>query len=185
MPASNARAGVGTNQESVRRHNLSTLLGHLHLAGQLSRSSLTTLMGLNRSTIADLVSEVEMLGLADQQAPDTRGRSMAGRPSVGVAATDRAYVLAVDVRVSGLMVARVGLGGVVLSEATGPSPTGHDPQATVDAVIGGVVVATIANGLGLLNQASYINFLVTGGVLLLAASVDAISRRRRSATGLG
>jgi D-xylose transport system permease protein len=54
----------------------------------------------------------------------------------------------------------------------------------VDAVIGGVVVATIANGLGLLNQSSYINFLVTGGVLLLAASVDAISRRRRSITGL-
>lgn len=54
----------------------------------------------------------------------------------------------------------------------------------IDAVIGGVVVATIANGLGLLNQSSYINFLVTGGVLLLAASVDAISRRRRSATGL-
>ena len=54
----------------------------------------------------------------------------------------------------------------------------------LDAVIGGVVVATIANGLGLLNQSSYINFLVTGGVLLLAASVDAISRRRRSSTGL-
>ncbi len=54
-----------------------------------------------------------------------------------------------------------------------------------DAVIGGVVIATIANGLGLLNQASYINFLVTGGVLLLAASVDAVSRRRRSASGLG
>ncbi len=53
-----------------------------------------------------------------------------------------------------------------------------------DAVIGGVVIATIANGLGLLNQASYINYLVTGGVLLLAASVDAISRRRRSAAGV-
>lgn len=53
-----------------------------------------------------------------------------------------------------------------------------------DAVIGGLVIATIANGLGLLNQASYINYLVTGGVLLLAASVDAISRRRRSAAGL-
>ncbi|MBC7633240.1 ABC transporter permease [Aeromicrobium sp.] len=53
-----------------------------------------------------------------------------------------------------------------------------------DAVIGGLVIATIANGLGLLAQASYINFLVTGAVLLLAASVDAISRRRRSATGL-
>ena len=54
----------------------------------------------------------------------------------------------------------------------------------IDAVIGGLVMATIPNGLGLLNQASYINFIVTGGVLLLAASVDAISRRRRSAAGV-
>ena len=54
----------------------------------------------------------------------------------------------------------------------------------LDAIIGGLVIATIANGLGLLNQASYINYIVTGGVLLLAASVDAISRRRRSAAGV-
>lgn len=53
-----------------------------------------------------------------------------------------------------------------------------------DAVIGGLVIATIANGLGLLNQSAYINFLVTGSVLLLAAGVDAVSRRRRSASGL-
>lgn len=50
-------------------------------------------------------------------------------------------------------------------------------------VIGGLVIATIANGLYLLNQAAYVNFLVTGLVLLLAASVDAISRRRRTTTG--
>jgi predicted NBD/HSP70 family sugar kinase len=127
-------AGVGTNQENVRRHNLSTLLRHVHLAGPSSRSSLTTLMGLNRSTIADLVSEVELLGLAEQQVPNPRGHPAAGRPSVGVAATDHAYVLAVDVRVSGLVVARVGLGGRVLSVATGPSPNGHHPQPTVDAI---------------------------------------------------
>ena len=54
----------------------------------------------------------------------------------------------------------------------------------LDAVIGGLVIATISNGLGLLNQAAYINFVVTGGVLLLAASVDAISRRRRSSAGV-
>lgn len=130
---SSARTGVGTNQENARRHNLSTLLGHLHMAGQLSRSSLTTVMGLNRSTIADLVGEVELLGLARQLAPDARTRS-AGRPSVGVAATDHAYVLAIDVRVSGLVVARVGLGGVVLSQAGGKSPADHDPQATADSI---------------------------------------------------
>ena len=54
----------------------------------------------------------------------------------------------------------------------------------MDAVIGGLVIATIPNGLGLLNQVAYIDFVVTGGVLLLAASVDAISRRRRSSAGV-
>jgi D-xylose transport system permease protein len=54
----------------------------------------------------------------------------------------------------------------------------------IDGVLGGVVIATITNGLGLLNQAAWINYVVTGGVLLLAASVDAISRRRRSSSGV-
>ena len=53
-----------------------------------------------------------------------------------------------------------------------------------NAVIGGLVVATITNGLGLLGQPSYVNFLVTGGVLLLAATVDAVSRRRRSSAAI-
>lgn len=52
-----------------------------------------------------------------------------------------------------------------------------------DAIIGGLVVAVIANGLGLLGRKADTNYLVTGAVLLLAASVDAISRRRRSAAG--
>ncbi len=52
-----------------------------------------------------------------------------------------------------------------------------------DAIIGGLVIAVIDNGLGLMGYKSYVNFLVTGGVLLLAASVDAISRRRRESTG--
>jgi predicted NBD/HSP70 family sugar kinase len=91
-------------------------------------------MGLNRSTIAGLVGEVEILGLATQGPPHAGGRPAAGRPSVCVAATDHAYVLAADVRVSGLVVARVGLGGRVLSQATGPSPNDHDPEATADAI---------------------------------------------------
>ncbi len=52
-----------------------------------------------------------------------------------------------------------------------------------DAIIGGLVVAVIANGLGLLGYQADVNYLVTGTVLLLAASVDAVSRRRRSAAG--
>jgi D-xylose transport system permease protein len=52
-----------------------------------------------------------------------------------------------------------------------------------DAVIGGLVIAVIANGLPLITQQSGIQFIVTGLVLLVAASVDAISRRRTAATG--
>lgn len=53
----------------------------------------------------------------------------------------------------------------------------------IDAVIGGLVVGVIANGLPLVTQESGIAFIVTGLVLLIAASVDALSRRRAIATG--
>jgi D-xylose transport system permease protein len=52
-----------------------------------------------------------------------------------------------------------------------------------DALLGGLVIAIIANGLGLLGVEAYLNFIITGGVLLLAASVDALARRRAAATG--
>lgn len=48
----------------------------------------------------------------------------------------------------------------------------------VDAVVGGLVIAVIANGLPLVTQQSGVQFVVTGLVLLVAASVDAISRKR-------
>jgi D-xylose transport system permease protein len=46
------------------------------------------------------------------------------------------------------------------------------------AAVGAVVISIIDNGLGLLGLPSGINFLVTGGVLILAATVDAVSRKR-------
>jgi D-xylose transport system permease protein len=52
-----------------------------------------------------------------------------------------------------------------------------------DAILGGLVIAVIINGMGLLNQPSSVVFMVTGLVLLIAASVDAISRRRAASSG--
>ena len=50
-----------------------------------------------------------------------------------------------------------------------------------DAVIGGLVLATVQNGLGLLGyQADTVN-IITGVVLLVAATVDALSRKRAAA----
>jgi len=53
----------------------------------------------------------------------------------------------------------------------------------LDAILGGAVVAVIDNGMGLMGYSSGVKFVVTGSVLLLAASVDALSRRRAAATG--
>lgn len=132
--ASSRRVGVGTNQEDVRRHNLGTVLGHVHRAGRISRAELTSRMGLNRSTIAGLVAELESLGLAEQAKPSGT-RIAAGRPSVDVLVRNGAYVLAVDVRVDGLTVAKVGLGGVIQSRATGPVPAGRDPEVIANSVV--------------------------------------------------
>lgn len=51
-----------------------------------------------------------------------------------------------------------------------------------DAILGGLVVAVIDNGMGLLGYAAGIKFIVTGLVLLVSAGVDAISRRGASTT---
>jgi D-xylose transport system permease protein len=51
------------------------------------------------------------------------------------------------------------------------------------ALLGGLVIFSIQNGMNLLGVASSTKFMVTGGVLLLAATVDAVSRRGRQAAG--
>ncbi|RKS77644.1 D-xylose transport system permease protein [Motilibacter peucedani] len=93
-----------------------------------------------------------------------------------------------------------GLGGVLLASKTGGVPSDAGGGNTLlyavgaaviggtslfggrgrvrDAVLGAVVINLIPNGLGLLNLSASYNFMITGLVLLMAASVDAISRRR-------
>ena len=49
-----------------------------------------------------------------------------------------------------------------------------------DAILGGLVVAVIDNGMGLLGYAAGIKFIVTGLVLLVSAGVDALPRKGAS-----
>lgn len=52
------------------------------------------------------------------------------------------------------------------------------------ALLGIAVIQSISNGLVLLNLESSIRFMVTGGVLLLAVTLDSIARRSRTSHGL-
>jgi D-xylose transport system permease protein len=51
------------------------------------------------------------------------------------------------------------------------------------AILGALVIVSIDNGLGLLGLGSGEKFVITGGVLLLAVTVDSISRRAQAQSG--
>jgi D-xylose transport system permease protein len=51
------------------------------------------------------------------------------------------------------------------------------------AILGAVVIAMIDNGLGLINVSAGTKFVITGIVLLLAVTLDSLSRRRSEASG--
>ena len=53
----------------------------------------------------------------------------------------------------------------------------------VHAVLGGLVIAAIYNGMGLLGMSAASQYMITALVLLAAVTVDAVARRGRTATG--
>ena len=114
---------AGATQDEVRRSNLSTVLRLLHLGGAQTRSQLTVLTGLNRSTVGDLVTELAGHGLVRERPGDIRG---VGRPSLVVEpVSGSAVVLALDVRVDRTIAAVVGLGGEVFARVEPrPDPNG-------------------------------------------------------------
>ncbi|MBA2953323.1 ROK family protein [Nocardioides sp. MAH-18] len=106
---------TGARASEVRRHNLSALLGCVHLDGSASRSQLGAATGLNRSTVADLIHELAGRGLVVEDGmSSTSGR---GRPSpiVHVRASG-AVALAVELGVESVAAATIGLGGQVLQQ---------------------------------------------------------------------
>ncbi|MGK5556150.1 ROK family protein [Actinomadura kijaniata] len=128
---------AGPSQEDIRRHNLGTLLRFVHLRGPASRATLAESLGLNRSTIMALTADLTAAGLVREELPRRPGRR-AGRPSLVVRPeSTRVYVLAFDVGVDRLAVARVGLGGEILDRReTTRSPGDPDGAELVNVLAG-------------------------------------------------
>ncbi|MFD0686477.1 ROK family transcriptional regulator [Actinomadura fibrosa] len=127
----------GPSQEDIRRHNLGTLLRFVHLRGPASRATLAESLGLNRSTIMALTSDLTAAGLVREELPRKPGRR-AGRPSLVVRPeSTRVYVLAFDVGVDRLVVARVGLGGVVLDRREASRSRDSDPADLLGTLVAG------------------------------------------------
>ena len=95
----------------------------------------------------------------------------------GILAVSRAN--SVDPNTGGSNVLLYSVGAAVIG---GTSLFGGKGKA-INAVIGGAVITVIDNGMGLLGYTAGTKYMVTGLILLIAASVDALARRRAAATG--
>lgn len=126
----------GNNLDTVRRHNLATVLGLVHRGGPAARSQLTASTGLNRSTVGALVGELVDLGLVQESEPGVNNR--VGRPSPMVAADGRVVAIAVNPEVDAITVGVVGLDGTLHRRVR--FPTGHVPTAGEAAAIVGAVI---------------------------------------------
>ncbi len=128
-PTSPTKTGLG--QEQLRRNNLSALLTRVHLHGATSRASLTRDLGLNRSTIGALATELEELGLVTERQPAVVRRS--GRPSFVLEPQRDNVAVAVDIGVDRIVTALVALGGDVLHQRQRPHAAGkHDIEHVIE-----------------------------------------------------
>ncbi len=126
------RGNRGVAAEELRRHNLALVLERLHLTGAVTRSRLTSLTGLNRSTIGDLIGELGKLELTEEgPAPSSSGP---GRPSPIVRVRPHgAIAIAVELTVDSIGIAAVGIGGHVFDIIRVDRPRGT-PEQTLQEV---------------------------------------------------
>src|SRR5690606_30070988 len=109
----------------------------VHLRGPASRATLAESLGLNRSTIMALTADLTSAGLVREELPRRGVRGRAGRPSLVVRPeSTRVYVLAFEVAVDRYVVARVGLGGVILDRREGVRARGSAPSELLSDLVG-------------------------------------------------
>ncbi|GIM92723.1 sugar ABC transporter permease [Paractinoplanes toevensis] len=95
----------------------------------------------------------------------------------GILAVSRAN--SVDPNTGGSNILLYSVGAAVIG---GTSLFGGKGKA-INAVVGGAVITVIDNGMGLMGYTAGTKYIVTGLILLIAASVDALARRRAASTG--
>ena len=138
-PASMSARGTS----HLRQTNLAAVMREVHYSSQISRSELASRLDLNRSTVLDLLGELEQRGLVIQTMGDRDGA--VGRPSMMVEPSGQVLSIAVSPRVDALTVAVMGMGGKVVEKFRQPIRRGTRVDEL--AVITGRVIAKFRNAL--------------------------------------
>jgi predicted NBD/HSP70 family sugar kinase len=105
--------------DQMRRRNLVDVLSLVHEGGPHTRAELTRRSGLNRSTVARLVAELEYLELVRESEP--RDTGVVGRPSPVVHANDDIVAICVNPDLDAITLGLVGLGGKIQGQVRYPT----------------------------------------------------------------
>ncbi|WP_066043484.1 ROK family protein [Herbiconiux solani] len=105
-------ASSATSNDQTRRTNLSLVLSLVHHRGSLTRAELARVTGLNRSTVANLTSQLSDLALLYETSP--AASTNVGRPSPEVHANASTAALAINPEIDAITIGLVGLGGRVI-----------------------------------------------------------------------
>lgn len=153
----------------LRRRNRAALLEQLHRHGPQTRAELTESLGLNRSTIGALATDLAESGHLEETTGQSTGS--AGRPSTLVACVPRSItVAAVEIRADRLRFALVGLGGAVLERSETDLDEGADPMAAVAAITAGTASAAVAAMPGLVDEGTVAHSTELGWIDRAAAA---------------
>lgn len=101
-----------TSKEDIRRNNLSALLRHVHSERTISRAALGEVLGLSKTTVAELVADLESRGLVVRRGQEQSGS--AGRPSHLIAASSEPIVLVINPEIDGLNLALINFAAEIL-----------------------------------------------------------------------
>lgn len=181
---------LGGNREDIRRHNLSIVLRLLNQSGSMTRSALTQLTGLNRSTISDLVTELEELGLVTESESSTS--QGIGRPSILVSPTEEVVAFSVSPDIDSVTVGVVTFSGKVLSKVR--QPTDIQPAASIIVETATTLIDRLRSELPARTRIAGIGVAIPGqvrsgdGVVRLAPHLDWVevpfARMLQQTTGL-
>ena len=162
-------AAPAARPDAMRRHNLALILGQVHRDGALTRAELTARLGLSRSTIGALVADLVELGLVEESVPS--GGTRAGRPSHVVGPHPSGpFVAAVDVDVTHMTTAAVGLGGALLARHVVEFDNPPSPSTVAHQIVESVPVLSRLAGL-------------SGDPVCVGVSVPGTVDRRRGTVG--
>jgi predicted NBD/HSP70 family sugar kinase len=138
-PSTSRSTNRGSNLDDVRRRNLSIVLRLVHVRGRLSRADLVRETGLNRSTIAAIVTDLERRCLVVESEP--QGAKSIGRPSFLITPSESTIAVAVNPELDAVTIGLVALGGNVLRSVRFENvriPSAQEVVNVISAVLAGM-----------------------------------------------